>query len=127
MTSTERFKIVMNILDENDLCNNTRNHVAFDNLSEQELSNSEKVSQIVEKIRDYEQYVETASNRYPENIMQKLRQRRGLEEYDTSEDQNINTMSPSEAFDDVCNWEGLINYSHTIKHWISDIYGTDLA
>jgi len=62
-------------------------------------------------------------NKYPEYIMKKLRQRRGLEEDDVKEDQDINTLSPSEAFDEVCNWEGLINYGSTIKGWINDIYG----
>lgn len=62
-------------------------------------------------------------NKYPEYIMQKLRQRRGLEEDDTREDSDINTLSPGEAFDEVCNWEGLINYGSTIKGWINDIYG----
>ena len=62
-------------------------------------------------------------NRYPEYIMQKLRQRRGLEEDDVSEDSDINTLSPSESFDEVCNWEGLINYGSTIRGWINDIYG----
>ena len=65
-------------------------------------------------------------NKYPEYIMRKLRQRRGLEEDDTSEDSDIGTLSPSEAFDEVCNWEGLIGYSSTIKRWIEDIYGVEI-
>ena len=65
-------------------------------------------------------------NKYPEYIMKNLRQRRGLEEDDVKEDQDINTLSPSEAFDEVCNWEGLINYGGIIKGWVNDIYGVKI-
>ena len=65
-------------------------------------------------------------NRYPEHIMKTLRQRLGLEEDDASRDEFINTYSPSEAFEEVCNWEGLINYASEIKWWIESIYGVDL-
>lgn len=65
-------------------------------------------------------------NKYPEDIMEILRQRLGLEEDDTSRDSEINTYTPSEAFEEVCNWEGFLGYASTIKSWIEDIYGIDL-
>lgn len=65
-------------------------------------------------------------NRYPEYIMCMLRQRQRLDENDTSKDSVINTYTPNEAFEEVCNWEGLINYAYTIKKWIRDIYNIDL-
>lgn len=65
-------------------------------------------------------------HKYPEYIMKMLRQRLGLDEDDTSRDTELNTYSPSEAFEEVCNWEGLINYASTIKHWIEGIYGFDI-
>ena len=65
-------------------------------------------------------------NKYPEHIMEILRQRLGLDEDDTSRDDEINIYTPSEAFEEVCNWEGLLGYADTIKEWIEDIYGIDL-
>lgn len=67
-----------------------------------------------------------SENKYPEYIMQDLRQRRGLEPDDTSEDKDINTLSPNEAFYEVCQWDGLLGYDSTIKNWIKDIYKVDL-
>jgi len=126
MNGTERFKIVMDILDKNDLVNNTRNHEIFDKLKDEDLSNEAKVAAVIETINGVNERFENNHNRYPENIMQKLRQRRGLEPYDTSIDSDLNTYTPGEVLDDVCNWEGLINYGSAIKNWIKDIYGIDI-
>lgn len=65
-------------------------------------------------------------NKYPEYIMRALRQRRDLEEYDTSEDEYIYRMSPNEVFSEVCEWEGFLGYTGTIRGWIEAIYGIDL-
>jgi hypothetical protein len=65
-------------------------------------------------------------DRFPPNIMAKLRMRRGLESYDLSQDHLIEHMSPDEAFEEVCHWEGLIGFAGTIKSWIRDIYGIDV-
>ena len=65
-------------------------------------------------------------NRYPEHIMQKLRERMGLFSDDTSRDTEINAYSSNEAFEEVLNWEGILGYASTIKSWIDDIYGIDL-
>jgi hypothetical protein len=62
---------------------------------------------------------------YPEYILAKLRQRQGLDENDTSEDDSFISMDPDQVFDEVCNWEGLIGYGETIREWISDIYGVN--
>ncbi len=71
--------------------------------------------------------IEKNPNRYPENIMECVRQQRfGLNEYDESKDQEINELSPQEVFECVCNWNGLLEYAHTIKSWIGDIYKIDL-
>jgi len=126
MNGTERFKIVMDILDKNDLVNNTRNHEIFDKLKDEDLSNEAKVAAVIETINGVNERFENNPNRYQENIMQKLRQRRGLEPYDTSIDSDLNTYTPGEVLDDVCNWEGLINYGSAIKNWIKDIYGIDI-
>lgn len=64
--------------------------------------------------------------KYPEYIMYYVRQRLGLEPYDTSKDDAINAMSESEIFAHVCDWNGLIGYSNTIMIWIKDIFRKDL-
>jgi hypothetical protein len=64
-------------------------------------------------------------NRYPEYIMEKLRKRQGLEAEDTSMDDVINQMMPDKAFDEVCNWEGLLGFGDVIRGWITDVYGID--
>lgn len=61
-------------------------------------------------------------NKYPEEIMEYVRQSLGLEESDESKDSEINEMSANEVFDYVCNWNGLIGYADLIKSWIEDIY-----
>jgi|LakMenEpi03Aug12_release.lakeMendotaPanAssembly.Ray.scaffolds.fasta_scaffold303541_3 hypothetical protein len=127
MNSTERFKIVMDILDLNDLGNCSRNHSIFEDLKDEELSNIEKVDKIIEKIKIYESSLENNSNRYSENTMQALRQRNKIDKYDTSKDEKLNKINPKEVFSEVCQWNGLLgNYDETIKGWIKDIYGIDL-
>ena len=62
----------------------------------------------------------------PEEIMQILRERLGIEPDDTSRDSEINTYSCNEAFEEVLTWEGFLGYKRTIISWINDIYGIDL-
>lgn len=64
---------------------------------------------------------------YPEYILKKLRQRDGLDEDDRSRDDIFNGYSHNETFDQVCNWEGLINYGGTIRGWVEEIYGVKLS
>lgn len=65
-------------------------------------------------------------NKYPDYIMKDVRQRLGLEEDDTSRDNEINTMGKYRVLCMVCNWNGLIDYGSTIADWIDDIYGFNL-
>lgn len=66
------------------------------------------------------------ANKYPEYIMRTLRKARGLEADDISEDSDINTYTPNEAFEQMLHWEGIIGYAEIIKEWIASIYGIDL-
>ena len=66
------------------------------------------------------------TNKYPEYIMAKLRQRLDLEGDDTSRDTEINQYSPTEAFQEVLAWEGFCGYFYHIRGWIEDIYGIEL-
>ncbi len=65
-------------------------------------------------------------NKYPDHIMEYVRQNLGLEAKDTSRDANINDMPRERILERVCNWNGLINHHDTIKGWIEDIYNVDL-
>lgn len=59
---------------------------------------------------------------YPENILSKLREYYGLEDDDTHMDQELQELSPSEAFEKVMDFEGIIGYSGLVLRWIEDIY-----
>lgn len=39
---------------------------------------------------------------------------------------HIDSMSCDIVFHNVCQWEGLINYSEKIKGWVEEIYGVEL-
>lgn len=62
-------------------------------------------------------------NKFSESVMELLRQRLGLEEDDTSRDNEINSYSMNEAFDEVLIWNGIIGYGNEIRSLIDDIYG----
>lgn len=64
--------------------------------------------------------------KYSEPLMGCIRQRLGLEETDTSKDQEIERMTPREVFDHRLCWEGIIGYSGTILGWVKEIYKVDL-
>jgi len=69
----------------------------------------------------------TTETKYPEYIMQAVRQNLAdIEEDDASHDYEINGMSHHEIFDRVCNWEGIINYGSIIRRLVRDIYGVEL-
>ena len=63
---------------------------------------------------------------YPQPIVEAVRQRLGLKANDSTHDDEIMAMSPDDVFKHVCNWQGLINYSNTIKYWVENIYGVTL-
>ncbi|MGE7840711.1 hypothetical protein ACQKNX_07960 [Lysinibacillus sp. NPDC093712] len=127
MNSTERFKKVMDILKEFDLGNSPINHSFFDKLSEEEMDNQGLIKQTVNKLLSYQERVSLNTNTYPEYVMQNLRQRRGLDKYDTSLDDQLSKMSKDNAFKEVVNWNGLLGgYDYTIKSWVKDIYGVNL-
>lgn len=65
-------------------------------------------------------------NNYPEYILRKLRQRADLDSDNDSMDDRFNELSPSEAFAEVCAWEGLRGWDETVKGWIESIYGFDI-
>ena len=60
------------------------------------------------------------------SIMKDLRQRRGLDEDDTSEDQEILEMSGYEFFSEWLRWEGIYGYEDKILNVIKIAFGIDL-
>jgi hypothetical protein len=63
---------------------------------------------------------------YPDYIMQCVRQNLGLRDSDTSRDEYILKMPKSEILERVGQWNCIIHFGNSIRHWIKDIYGLDL-
>ena len=63
------------------------------------------------------------NTKYPEYILCKVRESKGLEKEDTSKDEKFNTLSPEEVWACCLNWEGIIGYEGTLNTWHDDIFG----
>lgn len=124
MTSQERFDIVKEILEKNNLSLCTLNIQQFDNLSDLELIAGAKNT--VMEIKRYEKYINTNKMKYPESIMRCVRRNLGLREMDTSKDLEIYKMSRKEVLNAVCTWNGLTGYGYTVAGWIEDIWQIEL-
>jgi hypothetical protein len=64
---------------------------------------------------------------YPEYILKKLRIFNGIEEEDTSKDEEFQELPAREVFDQVMKFDGIIGYQNTMLRWIKDIFGVDLT
>ena len=126
MKREERVKRYMEILNKNEKNNCVKNWEIFDKLSDDELFDDTKIEECIKLITEINKKLENNINKYPDYIMEYVRQNLGLDKYDTSEDKDINEMSKSDIFEKVCNWNNLYWYSEYIKSWIKDIYGIDL-
>lgn len=124
MTFQERVNITKQILEENNLSVCTLNIKQFDKVSELQLIAGAK--DIVEKIKRYEEYIDSDKMKYPEHIMRCVRQNLGLDEMDVSRDLEIYSMSRKEVLNAVCTWNGLVGYGYTVAGWIEDIWQTEL-
>lgn len=71
--------------------------------------------------------VDVVEPKYPEYIMNKVRQSLGLEAWDTKRDEEINLLPKHNIFGACLEWEGIIGYGYTIKDWVKDIYGVELT
>ena len=78
------------------------------------------------KIAAYYDRLENSKYRYPKNIMSTIRQYHGMDNMDTSRDEEFGSYIPNKVFEVVTKYAGLTNFSDTIKNWINDIYGVDL-
>lgn len=126
MTRQERVRRYIDILEEHDEGNSGWNWDVLDQLSDEELFDENAVLEKIGIIKAHSERLENPMNKYPESIMENVRQRLGLEKYDTSRDEQINEMSKDVIFSHVCNWNNLPGYASTIKTWIKDIYDIEL-
>lgn len=126
MTRQERVKMCIDILDRYEEETSFWNLRVLDELSDEDLYNEEKIVEKINIIRNHRERIENNSNRYPEHIMECVRQNLGLERFDAHKDEYINRLSPDEVFNRVCDWNGLIGYAPLIKIWIEDIYKVNL-
>lgn len=126
MTNEERFKRYIKILDKYGEATSSWNIGILEKLSDDELFDENKILEKINIIQKHQVRIENNPNKYPENIMEYVRQRFGLEKYDDSRDEEINQLSQAEVFAHVCNCNGLLGYVPTIKSWIVDIYNMKL-
>lgn len=126
MTSQERFNIVKGILEENELSLCVLNISQFDKLTELELLMENETNKIVEKIKRYEEYIDSDKMKYPESIMRDVRKNLGIDEMNTSRDLEIYQMDRKDVLNAVCTWNGLIGYGSTVIDWIEKIYQIEL-
>ena len=126
MKREERVKRYMEILNKNEKNNCVKNWEIFDELSDDELFDDTKIEECIKLIAEINKRLENNINKYPDYIMEYVRQNLGIDKHDTSEDKDINEMSKSDIFEKVCNWNNLYWYSEYIKSWVKDIYGIDL-
>lgn len=74
---------------------------------------------------DYSIRVQKAG-KYSDEVYRFVRQRLGYDEFDGTHDGEIDMMERSTVFNEVCNWEGLVEYGETVMEWIECVYGIDL-
>ena len=127
MTRQERVSKYTEILNKYDKGNSSWNWGILDELSDKELFDENKVAEKINRIQKHQIRSENNPNKYSEDVMECVRQRWGLKNYDDSKDEEINQLSPDEVLEYVCNWNGLLGYAaYMIKSWIKDIYKVDL-
>jgi len=72
-------------------------------------------------------WLELAPKTYSKEIMEALRQRRGLEPSDISEDADIMSMAKQDAFNEYCQWNGLFGgYGYSLLNVVENIYDINL-
>lgn len=126
MTRQERVNRYVEILKEYEEGSSGWNWEILDSLSDAELFEKEKIEEKIRIIQEVQMRIENNPNKYSEDIMQCIRQRLGLEKFDNSRDEEINSLSPNAIFEHLCEWHGLVGYSKIIKSWIRDIYKIEL-
>nr|DAY00806.1 MAG TPA: hypothetical protein [Caudoviricetes sp.] len=66
-------------------------------------------------------------NKYNDTVMKAIRERMGLDENNTSCDEEIMKMNKYDVFREYCLWNGLLGNWHSILlRVVENIYGLDL-
>lgn len=68
----------------------------------------------------------TNVKKYDEFVMRNLRERRGLEPDDKSEDDEILQMSKRKTVEEYFAWEGIIGWGDAMIRVIKEVYGVNL-
>lgn len=126
MTREERVRRFMEIANEYNIGNSCSTWDELDKLSDSDLYNKEKLDEAALKIAAYYDRLENSKYRYPENIMSTIRQYHGMDNMDTSRDEEFGSYTPNEVFEIVTGYAGLKGCSYVIKNWINNIYGISL-
>lgn len=126
MTREERVRRFMEIADEYNISFSCSTCDELDKLSSADLYNKEKLDEAVLKIVAYYDRLENSKFRYPENIMATIRLYHGMDNMDTSRDEEFGSYTPNEVFEIVTAYAGLKSFSYVIKNWINNIYGVNL-
>ena len=64
--------------------------------------------------------------KYPEYIMETVRQRLGIEKGNTTKDDYINGLKENKVVEMYLSWKGIIGYGNMIINLIEDVYGVKL-
>lgn len=72
-------------------------------------------------------WLEPAQKTYNKKVMEALRQRRGLEPRDASDDADIMSMAKQDVFNEYCQWKGLLGgYGYSLLNVVENIYDINL-
>lgn len=83
--------------------------------------------ELVNKIKDYNYYLDNRDSKYSDEVLYCLRQRRGYDKFDYNHDEEFNDWTNDEVFEAVVGWNGLLgSYHQTIKNWVEEIYKVEL-
>ena len=72
-------------------------------------------------------WLEAVQKTYNKKVMEALRQCRGLEPGDTSQDGDIMSMAKQDIFNEYCQWNGLLGgYGYLLLNVVENIYDINL-
>ena len=72
-------------------------------------------------------WLDLAPKIYDKEVMEALRQRRGLKPADASEDEDIMNMAKQDVFNEYCIWKGLLGgYGYSLLNIVENIYDINL-
>jgi len=67
------------------------------------------------------------ANKFSDKVMRVIRQRYGCDENSPKRDNEINMLSPKEAFEELLHWEGIYGYEDYILDIIEELFNVKLT